>query len=64
MYENIAEVSYQLSDTFRSSMPALLRRLHAPLRAWFALRWRFNLFQFAPEILLLRQLKRVFLAID
>jgi radical SAM superfamily enzyme YgiQ (UPF0313 family) len=64
MYENIAEVSCQLSDTFRSSMPALLRRLHAPLRAWFALRWRFNAFQFAPEILLLRQLKKVFLAID
>jgi radical SAM superfamily enzyme YgiQ (UPF0313 family) len=64
LYENVVEISYQLSDTFRSSLPAALRLLHAPLRAWFALRWRLDAFSFAPEILLLRRLKRAFLSID
>jgi radical SAM superfamily enzyme YgiQ (UPF0313 family) len=63
-YENVVEISYQLSDTFRSSLSPLLRRLHAPLRAWFALRWRLEAFAFAPEIWLMRRLKKALLKID
>ncbi len=64
MYENVVETSYLLSDTFRSSLPSLARLLYAPIRLWFALRWRFNAFTLAPEILILRRLKKVVLTID
>lgn len=58
MYENVVETSYVLSDTFRRSLRRPLRLLLAPLRVWFGLRWRFDAFSFAPEVVVLRSLRR------
>lgn len=58
MYENVVETSYVLSDTFRASLRHPLRTLLAPLRLWFGMRWRLEAFAFAPEVRLLRTLRR------
>jgi radical SAM superfamily enzyme YgiQ (UPF0313 family) len=64
LYENVVTSSYVLSDTFGRSLPHHLRLLLAPLRLWLALRWRLEAFTLAPEILLLRKLKKIFLSIE
>ena len=62
-YENVVETSYQVSDTLRASLAPPLRLLHAPVRAWFGLRWRAGAFSFAPEIRVLRALERAVLGL-
>lgn len=63
-YENVATISYLVSDTLARSLGAPLRGLYAPVRAWFAARWRLNAFAVAPEVLLVRWLKRALLSIE
>ncbi len=63
-YENIVDVSYFISDPFYQSLPTLVKIAYFPLRAWFLIRWRFNAFRVAPEIVLLRRLKNWFFSID
>lgn len=64
LYENIVEISYLISDTLYQSLSGLSLALFVPIRLWFVLRWRLNAFRFAPEILLVRKLKKIFLSID
>lgn len=60
-YENIAEISVLISDVWYGTLKGPLRLLFLLIRPWFRLRWRFNAFGFAPEILLVRRLQALIL---
>lgn len=63
-YENIVEISYLISDLLYQTLSGFIKILFMPIRFWFKLRWQLNAFRLAPEIFLLRKLKRIFLSIE